>query len=259
MHNPKSEPKVSEYHVVIPARFGSTRLPGKALAEIAGHPMVYWVWQRALASQAKSVIVATDDSRIEEAMLAYGADVVMTSPDHPSGTDRLAEVVSTMGWSDDTVLVNLQGDEPMMPNENIEQVASDLLAHPEASIATLSEPITTKEEFENPAAVKVVSNIRGEALYFSRAMIPFPRAASDRVIAQRHIGMYAYRCGFLKRFAQWPVAEIESLESLEQLRALHNGEIIRVQPAAKPVPAGVDTEADLQKVRVIMEAAIGNS
>lgn len=247
------------YHVVIPARFGSTRLPGKALADIAGHPMVYWVWLRARQSNADSVIVATDHEGIAEVMRGYGADVAMTRSNHMSGTDRLAEVAEQRAWSDDTIVVNLQGDEPLMPEANLAQVAQALQTNPAASIATLCEPLEQLDDLYNPSVVKVVVSEAGNALYFSRAPIPFPRAGVEAAelsmrVAQRHVGLYAYRCGFLRRFVSYPQADIEQLESLEQLRAMSQGEVIRVVPACERVPAGVDTPADLEHVRAVMEA-----
>ncbi len=248
------------FHVVIPARFGSTRLPGKALADIQGHPMTYWVWRRAVASGASSVIIATDDQRIASVMREYGAEVAMTRADHPSGTDRLAEVAVQQGWSDDTVIVNLQGDEPLMPPENLVQVARALQQAPEAGVVTLCEPINDWQTFENPSVVKVVTNVEGYATYFSRAMIPWPRTAVregaeavfDLEGIARHVGLYAYRVGFLHRFVSWAPAPTELLESLEQLRTLYYAAQIKVIYAQQPVPAGVDTEADLNAVRRLM-------
>ena len=246
------------YHVVIPARYASTRLPGKALADIAGHPMVYWVWRRACESRASTVVVATDHEKIASVMQSYGARVVLTREDHPSGTDRLAEVADHMAWADDTVVVNLQGDEPLMPIANLEKVAHELVTHSDASIATLSDNIDSPSELDNPAVVKVVANVDGEALYFSRAPIPFARTGGTDMetlrmtTARRHVGLYAYRCGFLREFIRWSPAPMEQLESLEQLRALHYGHRIRIQPVVEPVPAGVDTPADLDHVRSLM-------
>ncbi len=246
------------FHVVIPARFNSTRLPGKALADIHGYPMLYWAWQRALKAGAVSVVVATDDERIEQAMTHYGAQVVMTDPAHPSGTDRLAEVSETLGWADDTIIVNLQGDEPLMPPENLARAATTLQENPEASVATFAAPIADACEFGDEAAVKVVCDYQGRALYFSRASIPAERGVapvspSNRAwsVARRHIGLYAYRAGFLRRFVQWAPANLEQLEGLEQLRALYYGEIIIVTEPALPVPAGVDTPEDLVRVRAL--------
>lgn len=245
------------YHVVIPARYSSTRLPAKALAEIAGKPMVYWVWRQALQSGAASVTVATDDERIQSALKPHGVDTVMTRVDHPSGTDRLAEVVDAKGWAEDSVVVNLQGDEPLMPVANIDQVAQLLLANPSASISTLCEPILTHALFVDPSVVKVVSDALGRAQYFSRSPIPHVRDGNQGSVpseARRHIGLYAYRAGFLSEFTSGSVAPYEKLESLEQLRALHAGHEIRVADARESVPAGVDTQADLEAVRAIMAA-----
>ena len=243
------------YHVVIPARYASTRLPAKALAEINGKPMVYWVWRLAMQSKALSVTVATDDERIRTALSPHGVDVAMTDPDHPSGTDRLAEVARAKAWAADTVVVNLQGDEPLMPVVNLDQVANLLLAHPNASISTLCESISSYATFVDPSVVKVVSDSSGRAQYFSRAAIPFERDCDGTSVpteARRHFGLYAYRVGFLQKFSSGSVAPYERLESLEQLRALHSGDEIRIADAQKTVPAGVDTEADLETVRAIM-------
>lgn len=245
------------YHVVIPARYSSTRLPAKALADIAGKPMVYWVWRQALQSGAASVTVATDDERIQSALKPHGVNTLMTRVDHPSGTDRLAEVADAKGWAEDSVVVNLQGDEPLMPVANIDQVAQLLLANPSASISTLCEPILTHALFVDPSVVKVVSDALGRAQYFSRSPIPHVRDGNQGSVpseARRHIGLYAYRAGFLSEFTSGSVAPYEKLESLEQLRALHAGHEIRVADARESVPAGVDTQADLEVVRAIMAA-----
>ena len=243
------------YHIVIPARYGSTRLPAKALADINGKPLVYWVWRQAMQSQAVSVTVATDDARIQEAMMLHGAEVLMTDANHPSGTDRLAEVARLKAWDSSAIVVNLQGDEPLMPVSNLEQVAGLLKGHPKASIATLCEPIDTADAFRDPSVVKVVSDGLGRAHYFSRSPIPYVRGADDAFIppeARRHVGLYAYRVSFLADFASQPVAPLEQLESLEQLRALHCGHEIRIADALEPVPAGVDTQKDLDAVRRLM-------
>lgn len=245
------------YHVVIPARYSSTRLPAKALADISGKPMVYWVWRQALQSKALSVTVATDDERIESALKPHGVDVLMTRVDHPSGTDRLAEVAEARNWSEASVVVNLQGDEPLMPVANIDQVAELLLANAGASISTLCEPIIDYATFVDPSVVKVVSDRLGRAQYFSRSPIPHERdgaQSSAPAEARRHIGLYAYRAGFLREFTSGSVAPYEKLESLEQLRALHLGHEIRVADAQENVPSGVDTQADLEAVRAIMAA-----
>ena len=243
------------YHIVIPARFGSTRLPAKALADINGKPLVYWVWRQAMQSKAVSVTVATDDVRIQEAMILRGAEVAMTDPDHPSGTDRLAEVARLKAWDSSAIVVNLQGDEPLMPLANLEQVADLLSGHPEASIATICEPIDTADAFHDASVVKVVSDASGRAHYFSRSPIPHVRGADETFVppeARRHVGLYAYRVSFLADFASQPVAPLEELESLEQLRALHCGHEIRIADAIEPVPASVDTQKDLDAVRRLM-------
>ena len=245
---------------VIPARHASSRLPGKPLAEIAGEPMVAHVWRRAGESRAVRVVVATDDERIRDALEPLGAEVVMTRDDHPSGTDRLAEVAERLGLADAAVLVNVQGDEPLIPPALIDQVAARLFDDPEASIATLAEPIGDVETLFNPNAVKVVRALSGRALYFSRAPIPWDRDAFARRPELletdawlRHIGLYAYRAGFLADYRDWPPSPLERLEQLEQLRALHHGHAIQVALARVPHPAGVDTEADLARVRALLE------
>ncbi len=253
-----------DFIVVIPARFASSRLPGKPLAEIAGRPMVAHVWQRACESRAARVVVATDDDRIEAAMVAEGAEVVMTRADHPSGTDRLAEVAERLGLAADAVLVNVQGDEPLIPATLIDQVADRLFDDPEASIATLAEPISDVESLFNPNVVKVVRALSGRALYFSRAPIPWDRdafAARPELLETdawlRHIGLYAYRAGFLAEYRDWVPSPLERLEHLEQLRALHHGHAIQVALAREPHPAGVDTAEDLARVRGLLDAADG--
>jgi 3-deoxy-manno-octulosonate cytidylyltransferase (CMP-KDO synthetase) len=245
------------YTVVIPARYGSSRLPGKPLLEIAGRPMVQHVWEQACRSTAGQVVIATDDDRILRAAENFGARACMTSPDHPSGTDRLQQVARELGMDDEHIVVNVQGDEPLIPPAVIDQVAGNLAANPAAGIATLREEISTIEELVNPNAVKVVSNEQGMALYFSRATIPWPRDAfAERQEAMpgaghwyRHIGIYAYRCAFLHQYVTWQPAPLEQLECLEQLRALYNGVGIHVATACETVPGGVDTEADLEAVR----------
>ena len=253
-----------DFIVVIPARFASSRLPGKPLAEIAGRPMVAHVWQRACESRAARVVVATDDARIEAAMVAEGAEVVMTRADHPSGTDRLAEVAERLGLAADAVLVNVQGDEPLIPATLIDQVADRLFDDPEASIATLAEPISDVESLFNPNVVKVVRALSGRALYFSRAPIPWDRdafSARPELLETdawlRHIGLYAYRAGFLAEYRDWVPSPLERLEHLEQLRALHHGHAIQVALAREPHPAGVDTAEDLARVRGLLDAADG--
>ena len=245
------------FTVVIPARYGSTRLPGKPLLDIAGKPMIQRVWEQACKSSADRVIIATDDERILQVAVAFGAQACMTSTEHPSGTDRLQQVAAELQLEDSHILVNVQGDEPLLPPAVIDQVARNLEQHTVAGISTLCEPITDLEELRNPNAVKVVSDESGLALYFSRAAIPWPRdhfaAATPLMPAEgnwyRHIGIYAYRTEFLHEFVGWSPAPLEELEQLEQLRALYHGVRIHVAQADEDVPAGVDTEQDLEAVR----------
>ncbi|WP_429011503.1 3-deoxy-manno-octulosonate cytidylyltransferase [Aeromonas veronii] len=243
--------------VVIPARYASTRLPGKPLADIHGKPMVQHVVEKALQSGADRVIVATDDERVQQALQSTGVEVCMTSPDHQSGTERLAEVCRHYGFAADTIIVNVQGDEPLIPPAIIRQVA-DNLAAATAPMATLSVPIKDAEEAFNPNAVKVVIDKDGYALYFSRASIPWDRdrfAKSHEQIGdhyQRHIGIYAYRAGFIQRYVDWAPSVLEQVEALEQLRVLWYGEKIHVAQALEAPPVGVDTQADLEKVRAFL-------
>lgn len=249
------------YTVVIPARYGSTRLPGKPLLEIAGKPMVQHVWDQASRSDAQQVIIATDDRRIGDVAVEFGADVCMTSPNHPSGTDRLQQVACELGLASDHIVVNVQGDEPLIPPAVIDQVAANLAANEQAGIATLCEGIDALDELLNPNAVKVVSDAQGMALYFSRAPIPWPREQFMNAQQEmpsgdqwyRHIGIYAYRTAFLHDYVTWPPAPLEQQEHLEQLRALYNGVGIHVAVALEAVPAGVDTQDDLQAVRARLE------
>ncbi|TVP91675.1 MAG: 3-deoxy-manno-octulosonate cytidylyltransferase [Pseudomonadaceae bacterium] len=250
------------FHVIIPARYASSRLPGKPLELLAGKPMVQHVWEQAQRSQAASVTVATDDERIEKACHAFGARVVMTRADHPSGTDRLQEVASLLGLEDDAAVVNVQGDEPLIPPALIDQVASNLLGFPAASIATLAEPLHDATALFNPNVVKVVCDREGFALYFSRAPMPWCRddfaqnreALPSTVPFRRHIGLYAYKVSFLHDYVRWPASPLEQAESLEQLRALWFGCRIHVADACEPPPAGVDTADDLARLRALMEA-----
>ncbi|EKO3942681.1 3-deoxy-manno-octulosonate cytidylyltransferase [Vibrio fluvialis] len=244
------------FTVVIPARYQSTRLPGKPLADIAGKPMVQWVYEQAMQAGAERVIIATDDTRVEQAVLAFGGTVCMTSPDHQSGTERLAEVVKLMGIEDDHIIVNVQGDEPLIPPSIIRQVADNLAAS-QAPMATLAVEISHEDEVFNPNAVKVVTDKDGYALYFSRATIPWDRDnfAKDKTVVQplmRHIGIYAYRAGFINTYIQWPASQLEKIECLEQLRVLWYGEKIHVAVALEAPPAGVDTPEDLDAVRRIV-------
>lgn len=248
---------MTSFVVVIPARFASTRFPGKALAQLDGKPMVAHVVDRARESGADEVIVATDDRRIAEAVASYNCAVAMTRTDHASGTDRIAEVVTQRGWRDDTVIINAQGDEPLLPPTLIRSVASTLEESPQAAIATACHPIGDIAEFMDPNAVKVVFDANHYALYFSRAPIPWPRdefASGPSQLpgdfpAYRHIGIYAYRCAFLRAYAGLSQATLERFESLEQLRALVHGYRIAVSVQEHAPPPGIDTPADLERVR----------
>lgn len=255
------------FKVVIPARFASTRLPGKPLREIAGKPMIEHVWQSARRSGAEQVVIATDDERIATAARGFGAELCMTRAEHPTGTDRLAEVVDAMAWPDAAIVVNLQGDEPLMPAELVRQVAADLAAHARARISTAATPIRTSAEFFDPNVVKVVTDQAGYALYFSRAPIPWDRdhcvdgrqALPEPLAPLRHIGLYAYRAGFLRSFARMAPTRLENTERLEQLRALWSGERIHVlETPAHPGP-GVDTEHDIALVEKIMTSLADRS
>jgi len=246
--------------VAIPARYASTRLPGKPLLPIAGTPMIVHVARRALAAGAGDVVVATDDARIELALAGSGVRVVMTHAGHASGSDRLAEVATMLGWPDDAIVVNLQGDEPLAPPSGIRAVAHALVED-DAPMATLATPLSSVDELFDPHCVKLVRRADGRALYFSRAPLPWPRDAFAHgretlppdAPFLRHIGIYAYRAGFLRRFAALAPTTLERLESLEQLRALEHGHAIAVRIAPEPFPAGVDTAEDLARV----ERALG--
>ena len=242
---------MTDFVVVIPARFASERLPGKPLREINGKPMIGHVYQRGLESQAKEVVIATDDNRVADAAEEFGATVCMTGDQHRSGTERIAEVADIMNWSDDTVVVNLQGDEPAMPPSLINQCAA-LLDDLTVDVATLASPLASQEDFDNPNVVKVVLNNDNDALYFSRATIPYPRSeeGSRKAMdsALHHHGIYGYRCGILRQLVIAEPSPLELAEQLEQLRALSLGMRIRVgRPAIRP-GRGVDTEEDLAAV-----------
>lgn len=249
---------IPEFYVVIPARYASTRLPGKPLLDIAGKPMVAWVVEQAKKSGAKQVVVATDDVRIFNTLEQFGYQVVMTHDDHHSGTDRIAEVVLKRGWSDESIIVNVQGDEPLIDPSLILEVADTLSNHRDAVMATACHAIRTKEEFINPNVVKVVLDINSNALYFSRAPIPYPRDTfADNTLVKstpiyRHIGIYAYRAQFLKQYANIEPCALEQAESLEQLRVLHHGYKIAVTISESAPATGVDTQEDLDFVRKIM-------
>lgn len=253
----------SRFRVAIPARFASTRLPGKPLRMLAGRTLLEHVYRRAIASGALEVVIATDDARIRAAAERFGAPVCMTSNTHLSGTDRLAEVAQTYGWPDDAIVVNLQGDEPQMPPVLIQQVAADLHDHPAAGIATVCAPIEQVAEIFDPNVVKVTRDDQGFALYFSRAPIPWHRDHFGKGMEEvtelplkgawfRHIGLYAYRAAVLREFPKLPPAAIERTESLEQLRALWHGIRIYVAEAAEAPPPGVDTEEDLVRTAALM-------
>lgn len=240
-----------EFKIIIPARYASTRLPGKPLLDINGKPMIQHVYERALESGASEVIIATDSTRIGMAAEDFGATVCMTLEHHNSGTERLGEVVSKLDWPDDTVVVNVQGDEPLIPPQIISQVAKNLVNNPDASCATLMTAFGSDDDVNNPNAVKVVSDAQGFALYFSRAVIPHIRDPEHThgVKYFRHIGMYAYRAGLLRNYSRLHVCELESIEKLEQLRLLWNGLKIHVDEAMVIPEAGVDTQQDLEKIR----------
>ncbi len=245
------------FKVVIPARFSSSRLPGKPLLPIAGKPMIAHVCERALAADAEEVVVATDDQRIFDAVTMLGIKAVMTRADHQSGTERIAEVAQSCGWQNDQIVVNLQGDEPLIPAAYIRDLAAALAGQQQAEIATLAATIHDADELFNPNAVKVVLNHLSYALYFSRATIPWDRdlfaksrtRCSTIMPHYRHIGLYAYRVGFLNRYCQWQPSRLEQIECLEQLRILWQGESVLVKIVEHTPPAGVDTEADLKAGR----------
>ena len=253
---------VPEFIVAIPARMASTRLPHKPLAPIGGIPMIVHVARRALSAGASDVVVATDDARIAAALKESGVRIAMTRADHASGSDRLAECAEVSGWADDAIVVNLQGDEPLAPATGIRAVAAALAAG-KAPMATLATPIRAIQELFDPNCVKLVRDAAGNALYFSRAPVPWARDAFAHgrdtlppdVPFLRHIGIYAYRAGFLRRFAALPRTPLERIESLEQLRALEHGFAIAVREAPEPFPAGVDTPEDLARVERILGGA----
>lgn len=242
---------------VIPARYQSSRLPGKPLLDIAGKPMLLHVVERARGSAASAVWVATDDERVRTVCEAAGVQVCMTDPLHASGTDRIAEVARILDLSEDTIVVNVQGDEPLIPSAVIDQVAANLAQRPQSGICTLYSPISNAEEFHNPNAVKLVTDAQGKVLYFSRAPIPWPREGVTQASlahAKRHVGLYAYRVSVLQRFVEWAPSMLEDCEKLEQLRAMHHGVEIHAAQCCQYIPAGVDTPADLEHVRHVLTA-----
>ncbi len=250
-----------DFSVVIPARYASTRLPGKALIDLAGKPMVQRVYDQAKQSSATSVIVATDDDRIQSVVEGFGGVSCMTSPRHPSGTDRLQEVAELLEYNDDQVIVNVQGDEPLVPPDAIDQVAA-ILEDPEVQIATLGEPIIDVQDFQDPNVVKVVIDRNGCALYFSRAPIPWSREESSgadaklprQMQALKHLGIYAYRVSMLNAYVNWPQTDLEQAEKLEQLRVLWYGVKIHTGISRVPIPPGIDTEKDLQRVIALIDS-----
>lgn len=256
------------FSVIIPARFASSRLPGKPLQDIAGKPLIQHVYECATESKADRIIVATDDARIESVAKSFGAQVCMTSSYHRSGTERIAEVIQTLRFNRSDIVVNLQGDEPMMPAALIDQVAMQLSEHANTEMSTLCARIDDDAELFNPNVVKVVRDNQGYALYFSRAPIPWDRnhfpaqmnqfafhnlSVCDKVPFYKHIGLYAYSAAFILKYINYPLCPLEQLESLEQLRALQNGQRIYVGEAQHSIGIGVDTEEDLQKVRKVFE------
>lgn len=250
----------SQFKVVIPARYDSSRLPGKPLLDIAGKPMIEHVYRRALASGAEEVVIATDDSRIEHAAQAFRAKVCMTAVEHQSGTDRIAEVARIMEWGPDEIIVNLQGDEPLMEPELIRQVGQDLFNSTEAQITTICAPIQTTAELFDPHVVKVVLDSSGNAMYFTRAPVPWDRDAfavtteelPEKSCHYRHIGLYAYRAAFLLHYAELEPCYLEKTESLEQLRAMWHGARIHVSVTDHLPPPGVDTPRDLEHVASLL-------
>ena len=249
------------YHIVIPARYASERLPGKMLLDLGGKPLLQHVWERAVESSADSVVIATDDDRIVKAARGFGAKVVLTSAAHQSGSDRIVECADIMGWPDNYLVVNLQGDEPLMPPACLNQVAVLLDKQPECEVASLYWPVTEAEEVSNPNAVKVVVDYAGHALYFSRSPIPYPRNYADIQVAidagvgwKRHLGIYAYRLSALRRYTTAAPTPLEKAERLEQLRVMEQGGAIAMAMACEFIPPGVETEEDLYRVRKLIES-----
>jgi len=238
---------VSGFAALIPARYASTRFPGKPLADLAGRPMVVRVCERARESGAAPVCVATDDARIADAVRAHGFDARLTRPEHASGTERIAEAAEALGLAAEAIVVNVQGDEPLIAPQLIARVAAALAARADASVATACHPIDDAREFASPNVVKAVLDARGDALYFSRAGIPFPRDGGTPR-AYRHVGLYAYRVAFLRRYVGLAPSPLEAIEQLEQLRVLWHGERIATVIEEGAIPPGVDTPADLQAV-----------
>jgi 3-deoxy-manno-octulosonate cytidylyltransferase (CMP-KDO synthetase) len=249
----------ARYQIVIPARMASQRLPGKPLLRIAGKPLIQHVYEAALLAAAESVVIATDDPEVRRVGGAFGAEVVMTSSRHISGCDRVAECATIKGWADDALIVNLQGDEPLMPPPCLDQVANLLASDPAAQLASLYWPLTAAEEILDPNIVKVVTALDGSAIFFSRSVVPFPRDFADLQSAlagggewKRHIGLYAWRLSALHAFSRRESTPLERLEKLEQLRVLEHGGRVILAKACRHIPAGVDTQADLERVRSLI-------
>lgn len=246
---------MTDYNIVIPARYASTRFPGKPLIEINGKTMLEHVYAVAKKSSAKTIVIATDDQRIKKVADKFCGNVLMTSDQHQSGTDRLAEVCQIMQWKEEDIVVNLQGDEPLTPPELLHQVATNLHDYQDCSIATLTTPILEQCDIDDPNIVKVVADINGYALYFSRAAIPFQRETDEPTAKNqyfRHLGIYAYRVEFLNNYNKMPQCALETIERLEQLRAMYHGYKIHTQQAVKLPGPGIDTPEDLHKVNALI-------
>ena len=251
---------MSDYKIVIPARYGSSRLPGKPLIELAGKPMIQHVFERAMDTNASEIVIATDDERIFEVAVAFGANVVMTDESHENGTERIAEVAEMLSWDDSTVIVNLQGDEPLIPRSLIELTAKGLLDNSEAGMSSLCTPIDSDKDAFDPNVVKAVLDNRGFAMYFSRASIPWDREAykhgaeslTTMIPVYRHIGMYGYRVSFLKEYMKMQPTAIEQVECLEQLRALCYGVKIHMSVIAQSPGHGIDTPSDVSRVEALL-------
>lgn len=255
--NAKDNAQFMSFIVIIPARYESSRLPGKPLLDINGKPMIQWTWQQAKRSGAERIIIATESAQVQTVCESFGAEVCLTSDQHQSGTERIAEVIRSCFLEDDAIIVNVQGDEPMLPPELIHQVAEGLVNHPQVDMATLCEPIDSVDTVFDPHAVKVTYNAQHHAINFSRAALPWSRETfltdqrtlPDNFAYKRHIGLYAYRAGFVQKYVQWPECALEQVEKLEQLRVLWHGEAILVLDAICDAGVGVDTAADLEQVR----------
>ena len=255
---------MSDYKIVIPARYGSSRLPGKPLISLCGKPMIQHVWERAGETGMQDIVIATDDQRIYDAAAAFGAEVVMTSAEHENGTERIAEVVRMKGWDDDAVIVNLQGDEPLIPESLIEATAASLINYPQAGMSSVCTPLNHSADAFDPNVVKVVLDREQFAMYFSRASIPWdrdgykanPDAMTQKMPVYRHIGMYGYRVSFLRQYMEMEACPLENTESLEQLRALWYGVKIHMSVIAEPPGHGIDTPDDVARVESILARGI---